>query len=105
MKEAERQSGEPRVSAKEFSALMKLYEGWLDLKLAGWQEPRYFKWPDEGIEFELIELGSTGVHRAVRRSLPPEQTCWVDGNWPSHPFLVRKIDGGESTGSRKDGEV
>lgn len=48
-------------------------------------------WMDEGVEFELIELGSTGVHYAVKRGLDPEKCCWVDCEWPSQPFLVRKI--------------
>jgi hypothetical protein len=81
----------PRITAPEFAELSKLFDAWLALKLLGWQEPRYFKWPEPGIEFELIELGSTGIHRACRHSLPPEKTCWVDGDWPSTPFLVRKV--------------
>ena len=66
---------------------------WSALKNLGWQEPRYFRFPAEGKEFELIELGSTGIHRAVVRGLNPEKTSWVDYNWPSHPFLVRHISG------------
>ena len=47
----------------------------------------YFKYPNDGEEFELIELGSTGIHRAVRHA--GSDCCWVDYQYPSNPFLVR----------------
>lgn len=75
-----------KVSAAESKALIALFGAWQDLKNLGWEEPRYFRFT-EGKEFELIELGSTGIHRAIRR----DGYVWVDGNWPSHPFLVREI--------------
>lgn len=77
----------PHVSAAEFAALSKLFEAWQKLKSLGWQEPRYFRFPEDGEEFELIELGSTGIHRAIRRN----GYYWVDGDWPSQPFLVREL--------------
>ena len=81
---------QPKVSASEFRELIRLFEAWQALKLLGWQEPRYFKWPPDGTEFELIELGSTGIHRAVTWS--GKRDCvWVDRDWPSHPFLVREV--------------
>jgi hypothetical protein len=81
----------PKITAEESRALLKLFEAWRDLKKLGWEEPRYFKWPAPHVEFELIELGSTGIHRAVRMSIAPIETCWVDRNWPSQPFLVRHL--------------
>lgn len=83
----------PRISAEESKHLVALFEAWRELTLLGWKEPRYFKFPPEGVEFELIELGSTGIHRAVVLGLDPLRTCWVDYEWPSQPFLVRKIQG------------
>ncbi len=81
----------PKVSHAEFKHLTTLFKAWLALKRLGWEEPRYFKFPPEGEEFELIELGSTGIHRAVARGLDPQKTCWVDYEWPSQPFLVRRM--------------
>lgn len=81
----------PTITAAETSALLKLFEAWKALKELGWKEPRYFKWPKPGVEFEVIELGSTGIHRAVQLQSSPEQTVWVDYDWPSHPFLVRGL--------------
>jgi len=79
----------PGIKAAEFKELVKLFDAWHALKLLGWQEPRYFQWPPDGTEFELIELGSTGIHRAVTSS--GQKNCvWIDGDWPSQPFLVRK---------------
>ena len=77
----------PEISAAEFKCLSSLFEAWQGLKLLGWQETRYFQFPPDGTEFELIELGSTGIHRAVRSN----GYYWVDGDWPSHPFLVRNL--------------
>ena len=81
----------PKISASEFRALLKLHDAYQELKSLVWTEPRYFKWPKDGVEFELIELGSTGIHRAVKRVLDPEKCCWIDYQWPSQPFLVRAI--------------
>jgi hypothetical protein len=81
----------PKITTKEFPHLVALFEAWRGLKALGWQEPRYFKFPKEGEQFEMIELGSTGIHRAVVRGMDPEKTCWVDHEWPAHPFLVRQI--------------
>lgn len=75
----------------ELPHVLALFEAWNALKRLGWQEPRYFHFPAEGQEFEMIELGSTGIHRAVVRGLDPPKTCWVDYEWPSQPFLVRKL--------------
>lgn len=81
-------SDKPKISAKESAALVKLFEAWRELKLLGWNEPMYFRFPKAFKEFEVIELGSTGIHRAVHHG-EPEKVCWVDYEWPSHPFLVR----------------
>jgi hypothetical protein len=82
-------SEQPKITAKEFPYLLALLEAWQGLKSLGWIEPRFFKWPNEGVEFELIELGSTGIHTAIKRGLDPEKCCWVDYQYPSQPFLVR----------------
>jgi hypothetical protein len=81
----------PRISSKEMPHLLALFDAWRGLKKLGWTEPRYFHFPKDGTEFEIIELGSTGIHRAVRHG-GNHTTCWVD-DWPSQPFLVREIKG------------
>lgn len=80
----------PTVTHEEFKHLEALFSAWRGLKSLGWEEPRYFKWPKSHEEFELIELGSTGIHRAVHFGNPGE-VCWVDYDWPSQPFLVRHL--------------
>lgn len=70
----------------EQAALNKLFDAYQALKRLGWTEPRYSGIKD-GERFELIELGSTGVHRAHKDG----PYVWVDGEWPSHPFLVRLL--------------
>ncbi len=80
-----------KIKSDEFTALLKLMEAWTKLKTLGWTEPRYFQFPPEGQTFELIELGSTGIHRAVKS----HGYFFVDGEWPSQPFLVRKVELGD----------
>lgn len=62
-------SEKPKVTKAEFKHLTALFSAWSALKAMGWQEPRYFRFPAEGKEFELIELGSTGIHTAIVRGL------------------------------------
>ena len=85
----------PKITAKESKFLLELFSAWQGLKNLGWQEPRYFRFPENGKEFELIELGSTGIHRAVRHG-GNDQTCWIDYEWPSTPFLVREVKSGRA---------
>lgn len=84
----------PRVTKQEFKHLLELFSAWEGLKKLGWQEPRYFKWPPPFVEFEVIELGSTGIHRAVRFRTDdnPLDNVWIYGDAPSKPFLVRLKD-------------
>jgi len=79
----------PKVTPDEMRHLDTLFQSWKALKALGWEEPRYFRWPEAHKEFELIELGSTGVHQAVHFG-DPGKVCWVDREWPSYPFLVRR---------------
>jgi hypothetical protein len=80
-----------KVTAEESVQLIKLFEAWQELKKLGWIEPHYFHWPPAHTEFEVIELGSTGIHRAVKFSPDVSDCAWVDRDWPSNPFLVREV--------------
>lgn len=74
------------ITPEEMAALEKLTDAWTALCHMGWEHPQQFKFPPEGEQFELIELGSTGIHNAIRHG----EYFWVDYEWPSHPFLVRR---------------
>lgn len=74
------------VSDREWIEINKLFDAYNGLKRLGWQEPRYSDIRD-GEHFELIELGSTGIHRAHKEG----PYVWVDFDEPANPFLVRKI--------------
>jgi len=78
--------------------LMRLFVAFFDLKCAGWREIMYA--PKDGREIEVIECGSTGIHRAQwhafdKQEDPPDWVSdgcfFIDGNWPSHPILFREI--------------
>jgi len=88
--EGETMTVQVKPSKAEFKQIQKLFDAWQALTRLGWSEPRWFKFPPVGVEFELIELGSTGIHRAVRHA-EKDKTCWVDYKWPSDPCLCRAI--------------
>lgn len=68
------------------TALVALFSAYQRLRELGWREAMYAV---PGPEFEVIEVGSTGVHIASK----DEETGWwilSDGDaWPSHPCLFR----------------
>jgi hypothetical protein len=76
----------PKLTMEQ-EAIWRLYGAWVDLKNMGWKDPRHFQFPDSDTVFLLIEAGSCGIHRAVRRN----GVCWVDHQWPSTPILVREV--------------
>jgi hypothetical protein len=83
--EAQRKADMPT----EQSAIAALFEAQLRLKDFGWQDPIYA--PKDGSPLELIELGSTGIHRGHYDGEWPTG-CWYlyDGDlWPSRPALAR----------------
>jgi hypothetical protein len=74
-----------REMPDEQSAIRHMWDGWYRLSDFGWREIMYC--PKDGSEFEVIEAGSTGIHR----------THYV-GTWPtghcsgmSTPILWRPI--------------
>jgi hypothetical protein len=90
-----KQAPKPVVTSAEFKEVLKVFSAWEALKRMGWQEPRYFHFPPPFTEFELIELGSTGIHRAVHFHETDDwrSVCWINGDSPSQPFLVRNVGG------------
>ena len=55
----------------------------------GWQDPVYA--PKDGSQLDLIEPGSTGIHRGAYTGKWPNGSWWIyDGDcWPSRPVLAR----------------
>lgn len=73
----------------EKAAINLFFDAWLRLKDFGWSEAIYC--PKDGSPFQVIEAGSTGVHRCRYEGEWPKGSWWVeDGDiWPSRPTLFR----------------
>lgn len=70
----------------EREATHVLHNAWLRLKELGWHEAQYAP-KDPSKPLELIEVGSTGIHRGYRDDV----SFWIidDDSWPSRPVLYR----------------
>jgi hypothetical protein len=68
----------------EISALRAMFDAYTRLQELGWREAIY---APLAFPLELIEVGSTGVHRGYR----DEIGFWIDDGdtWPSRPCLFR----------------
>lgn len=73
----------------EQSAIKALFDAWLRLKELGWNDPIYC--PKDGTHFQVIEVGSTGIHDCSYSGKWPNGFYWVyDGDvWPADPALFR----------------
>lgn len=71
----------------EASALRTLMDAYTRLQELGWRPAMYG--PTDGRALEVIECGSTGIHKAHRDE---KRRYWVyDGDiWPSDPVLFRE---------------
>lgn len=77
----------------EETARRLFFDAWLRLKDFGWREAMYC--PKDGRDFDVIEAGSTGIHRCYYEGEWPTGRYWVYGDcdlWPSRPVLFREID-------------
>lgn len=75
----------------ERAAIRMLFDAYQRLKELGWNDPIYC--PKNGSEFDVIEPGSTGIHRCHYRGEWPTGKWFImsDGDmWPSRPVLYRK---------------
>jgi len=72
----------------EKAALYVMFRGFDRLRKLGWREVTYC--PRDGKTVELIEPGSTGIHRGYRDE---KGAFWVvdDDVWPSRPCLWRPV--------------
>lgn len=74
----------------ERAAIHALFDAWLRLKELGWSEAQYC--PKDGSVFDVIEAGSTGIHRCRYEGKWPTGGWWIIGDddlYPSHPVLFR----------------
>lgn len=81
--ESERQ----RPASDDATAVRTLHAAYLQLVANGWQESRFA--PADYSPLEVIEAGSTGIHRAYRDE---DRSFWVvddRDSWPSQPILYR----------------
>lgn len=79
----------------ERAALNTLMDAYTRLKELGWREAIYC--PKDGTEFEVIEAGSTGIHRCHYDGEWPNGSWWISAGgdlWPSRPILFRLLSGG-----------
>ena len=84
---------EARIAAlmpDEASALRMMTDAFYRLKDFGWREAIYC--PKDGSSFEVVEAGSSGIHRAHYSGEWPRGTWWIEAEGdlcPSHPVLHR----------------
>jgi hypothetical protein len=74
----------------EQDAIRQMSEAYHRLKELGWNSPDYC--PKDGSEFDIIEAGSTGIHRCAYWGTWPTGTYNVFDSgdvWPSRPTLYR----------------
>lgn len=73
----------------ERAAIRQLFDAQERLKELGWKDPIYA--PKDGSALDVIELGSTGIHRAYYEGEWPTGGWWIqDGDtWPCRPALAR----------------
>ena len=64
------------------------------LKELGWNDACYC--PKDGSMFEVIEAGSSGIHKCHYEGKWPTGSYWIHSEgdlWPSHPVLFRMPKG------------
>lgn len=100
-----------RASAAEMpneaAALKVLQQAYVRLKALGFRDAVHC--PKDGSWFEIVEAGSTGIHRAHYEGQWPTGTWWVaeaGDLWPSRPILWRPTrEDGSQAPLASDGEV
>lgn len=76
----------------EQAAIKAFFDAWLRLQDFGWKQAIYC--PKDGSVFEIIEPGSTGIHKCHYQGDWPKGTWLVHGDydlWPSRPALFRPL--------------
>jgi hypothetical protein len=74
----------------EAEALRVMFAAFQRLNELGWRDAIYC--PKDGSSFDVIEAGSTGIHRAHYEGEWPKGGWWIEADddlWPSRPILYR----------------
>jgi hypothetical protein len=74
----------------EETARKMLFDAYIRLKECGWNDACYC--PKDGRTFDVIEVGSSGVHKAHYEGEWPKGSYWVQADhdlYPSRPVLFR----------------
>jgi hypothetical protein len=74
----------------EQDAIRLMHDCYTRLKQLGWNDPIYC--PKDGSEFDVVEAGSTGIHKAHYSGEWPSGSWWIaeaGDLWPSRPTLYR----------------
>lgn len=78
----------------EAEALQVLGQAYQRLRELGWNDAIYC--PKDGSSFDVIEAGSTGIHRCHYDGEWPKGSWWIEADgdlWPSRPILYRPPPG------------
>jgi hypothetical protein len=105
--EAERQQTERAARLPDEAACLRaMCDAFHRLKELGWREAMYC--PKDGSEFDVIEAGSSGIHRCHYMGDWPDGHWYVsDGGdlWPSTPILFRLDPEAEAERKRRMAEA
>ena len=77
----------------EQDAIDLMHDCYIRLKELGWNDPQYC--PKDGSEFDVIEIGSTGIFKCRYQGEWPKGTYWLfDGedSYSSRPAMYRKTE-------------
>lgn len=77
----------------EQDAIDLMHECYIRLKELGWNDPQYC--PKDGSEFDVIEIGSTGIFKCQYQGEWPNGSYWLcDGHdvYSSRPAMYRKTE-------------
>ena len=88
----EQQAKRTAAMPDEAAAIRQLFEAHTRLCELGWRPAIYC--PKDGSWFEVIEAGSTGIHRCQYTGEWPDGSWWIEGDgdlYPSRPILWRPI--------------
>jgi hypothetical protein len=78
----------------EKDAVNALWSAHYRLKELGWNDPRFaHELKKEGLEAQLIELGSSGIHVGSYHKTNGRDVWWSgEEGYPIHPVLVKAIE-------------